>query len=41
MASSSQGKPLVDFFIVGAMKSGTSSLRDLLRQHGARELNGK
>lgn len=33
MASSSQGKPLVDFFIVGAMKSGTSSLRDLLRQH--------
>lgn len=23
----------VDFFIVGAMKSGTSSLRDMLRQH--------
>ena len=28
-------KPIVDFFIVGAMKSGTSSLRDLLRQHPA------
>ena len=26
-------QPVVDFFIVGAMKSGTSSLRDMLRQH--------
>lgn len=31
-------KPVVDFFIVGAMKSGTSSLRDLLRQHPAVDL---
>lgn len=30
---SDQTKPIVDFFIVGAMKSGTSSLRDMLRQH--------
>ncbi len=27
------GQPVVDFFIVGAMKSGTSTLRDMLRQH--------
>jgi hypothetical protein len=26
-------QPVADFFIVGAMKSGTSSLRDMLRQH--------
>lgn len=33
MEPSTQEKPRVDFFVVGAMKSGTSSLRDLLKQH--------
>jgi len=32
MTSDTQ-QPVVDFFIVGAMKAGTSSLRDMLRQH--------